>query len=117
MTVDINIDVDFFSKIKDDVLENSLKMITSDIEAAGFTPYKTGDTRNSMIKDSKIEDSKITLKNTTDYAEKIYYSPIAFRKSDKAPNATSHWYEAYLSAGGADSICDIVENEIKNKLT
>lgn len=116
MTVDINIDVDFFSKIKDEVLENSLITITSDIEAAGFTPYRTGDTRNSMIKDSKIEDSKIVLKNTTDYAEKIYNSPIAFRKSDEAPNATSHWYEAYLAAGGADSVVEIVSEEIQKKL-
>ena len=116
MTVDINIDVDFFSKIKDEVLENSLITITSDIEAAQFTPYRTGETQNSMIKDSKIEDSKIVLKNTTDYAEKIYNSPISFRKKPNV-NATSHWYEAYLAAGGADSIVDIVSEEIQKKLT
>jgi hypothetical protein len=114
ITVDINLDVDFFERIKADVLADAQEAIANEIVNAKVTPYDTGATQESMIKDSKIEKSAIVLKNTTPYAEKIYYGgPFKTRPNT---NASRKWYDKFINEGGDEIITNRVADAIDNNL-
>ena len=114
ITVDINLDVDFFERIKADVLADAQEAIANEIVNAQVTPYDTGATQESMIKDSKIEKSAIVLKNTTPYAENIYYGGPFKRRKNK--NASAQWYDKFINEGGDEIITNRVADGIDNNL-
>lgn len=114
ITVDINIDEDFFEKIKNNVLSSAQEAIANEIVNAQVTPYDTGATQESMLSDSKIERSAIVLRNTTPYAEKIYHGgPFRQRKNK---NASAEWYDKFLNEGGEEIIVNRIADAIEDEL-
>ena len=116
ITVDINIDEDFFEKIKDNVLSSAQEAIANEIVNAQVTPYDTGATEDSMLRDSKVERSAIVLRNTTPYAEKIYEGTNFRRRTPKNRNASGKWYDKFLSEGGEEIIVNRIADAIEDEL-
>lgn len=114
ISVDINLDVDFFEKIKSNVLAEAQEAIVNEIVKSEVTPFDTGATQESMIKDSKIDRSSIELKNTTPYAEKIYHGGPFKRRKNK--NASAEWYEKFINEGGDKIITNRVADAIEDNL-
>jgi len=108
ISVDVDINENFFKDIKLNVEENVKNELIDAIEYEQIIPYDTGATQQSL-NNSKIEGSKIVLKNTTPYASKIYNENNFKRVKNK--NATGQWFNKFFDRR-ANTVLEIVQKSI-----
>lgn len=90
---------EYIKKLMREALVETADALKSDLQKSQTMPFDTGELQNrkTFVDDSKKKAGKITIVSDGPYARRLYFHPEYKFQKTKNKNASSMWFEPYIS--------------------